>query len=59
MECIDIGLATKIIDEAGSYRISVHPTFQPNIVIHGVMDNFDHGESTASGIGGSHAMTQF
>lgn len=39
MECIDIGLATKIIDENRSYCVSVDQSIQPNIVIHGVMDN--------------------
>ena len=54
MERIDIGLATKIINEAGENRVPVGPSIQPNSVIHGAMDNFDHDENTASGIGGSH-----
>ena len=56
MERIDIGLATKIINEAGENRVPVGPSIQPNSVIHGAMDNFDHDENTASGIGGSHEI---
>ena len=56
MERIGIGLATKIINEAGENRVPVGPSIQPNSVIHGAMDNFDHDENTASGIGGSHDM---
>ena len=48
------GLATKIINEAGENRVPIGPSIQPNSVIHGAMDNFDHDENTASGIGGSH-----
>ena len=54
LQRIDFGLAQRIIDTTGSNRTPVPLTIDNPAVIHGAMDNFDHDEGTASGIGGSH-----
>ena len=54
LERVDIGLAHRTINAAGSHRVSIPPSIIPSILIHGAMDNFDHEENTSSGIGGSH-----
>ena len=54
MEKIDMGLAKRVVDIAGSSRVPVPPIIQNSLLVHGAMDNFDHDERTLSGIGGSH-----
>ena len=44
----------QLIDLAGSNRVPVPDTINSVSPIHGAMDNFDHEESTSSGIGRSH-----
>ena len=54
LERIDIDIAKRTIDLAGSNRVPVPLNVTPSSIIHGATDNFDHEENTSSGIGGSH-----
>ena len=54
MEKIDTGLAQHTINTARVNRNPIPSTIKNNILLHGAINNFDHGENTPSGIGGSH-----
>ena len=47
-------VAERVILAAESHRTSVPPIIEASVMIHGVMDNFDHEYSTLSKIGDSH-----
>ena len=57
LQRIDYGIMEEITTTAGSNRVPVSLPFnddEQDTELHGAMDNFDHEEATASGIGGSH-----
>ena len=54
VEWLDSGLAQHSFEKAGVHRVPVPPSIEHGVLIQGAMDNFDHEESTKSGIGGSH-----
>ena len=54
VERIDIGITQEIINLTGPNRVPVPKNINSSSIIHGAMDNFDHGENTLSVIGGSH-----
>ena len=53
-EKIDRRLAERVINAAQSHRTPIPPIIGVSVMIHGVMDNFDHEENAPSGIEGSH-----
>ena len=54
LERIDMVLAERVIAVAQSHHTRVLPIIEASVMIHGVIDNFDHEQNTLSGIGGSH-----
>ena len=54
LEKIDTGLAQRTIDATGTSRTPIPSTIKSSVMTHCAMDNFDHNESTPSGIGTSH-----
>ena len=51
---IDYGHIERAIELAGDNRVPVSRSINNEDIIHGAMDNFDHNEATASGLGSSH-----
>ena len=47
-------LVSRTIARAQGHRVPLPPAMKKSAFIHGAMDNFNHEQQTASGIGGSH-----
>ena len=54
LEKIDTGLTQRTIDVTGISRTPIHSAIESSVMCHGAMDDFDHNESTPSGIGTGH-----
>ena len=53
---IDIGLPKRLISITGDNSVPVEPSISSKVILHGVMDNWDHQEHTVHKTTGSHDM---